>query len=73
MTTFQIVSLLALAAAVLGVYGTPLLTSIRWPRKTKSGTMSHIEAIVAVRDAYTDPELTAACNALLAALLKVKA
>ncbi|NBW20533.1 MAG: hypothetical protein EBR82_72445 [Caulobacteraceae bacterium] len=72
MTTYQILSLLALTVALLGVYGQTLIGKIRWPtRSPKPGILSAIEAVVAVRDQYTDPEVTAACNSLLAALLKV--
>ncbi len=73
MTTYQIISLIALAVAVLGVYGQTLIGKIRWPsRSSKPGIMSAIESVVAVRDQYADAEVTAACNSLLAALLKVQ-
>lgn len=71
MTTFQIVSLAILVVAVAGSYGQHLLA--RLP-KAKPGNklLLHIEAVVRVRDAYADPDVNAACNAVLAALLKVK-
>lgn len=71
MTTYQIVALIALAAAVIGVYGQSLIGKIKWPARPKTGILKAIEAVVAVRDQYTEPEVTAACNSLLAALLKV--
>ena len=74
MTTYQIIAILALVASAVGVYGQALLSKIRWPAKVaKPGILKAIESVVAVRDQYSDPEVTAACNSLLAALLKVKA
>lgn len=71
MTTFQIVSLVILLAAIAGSYGQFLLA--RLPKaKPGSKLLDYVAAVVRVRDAYPDAEVTAACNALLAALLKVK-
>jgi hypothetical protein len=71
-TTYQILSLCALAIAVTGVYGSSLIGKVKLPTKTPS-ILSSIEAIVAVRDRYNDEAVKAACNSLLAALLKVQA
>lgn len=74
MTTYQMLSLIALVVAVAGVYGQSLLSNVRWPaRKTQAGILQAIEAVVAVRDQYADAEVKSACNSLLAALLKVQA
>lgn len=70
MTTYQILSLCALALAVAGVYGSQLVGKL--PRRQPS-ILSSVEAIVAVRDRYPDEAVRAACNSLLAALLKVQA
>ena len=72
MTTYQILSLCALALAVAGVYGSSLIGKVKWPAK-KASILSSVEAIVAVRDAYPDDAVKTACNSLLAALLKVQA
>lgn len=72
MTTYQILSLCALAVAVAGVYGSSFVGRLKLPAKTPS-ILASIEAIVAVRDRYDDAEVKAACNSLLAALLKVQA
>lgn len=72
MTTYQILSLCALVIAVAGVYGSSLVGKLKLPARQPS-VLSAIEAIVAVRDRYSDEAVRAACNALLAALLKVKA
>lgn len=71
MTTYQILSLCALAVAIAGVYGSSLLGKIKW--RKPATILSSIEAVVAVRDRYQDEEVRAACNVLLSALLKVKA
>ncbi len=71
MTTFQIVSLVVLVVAVAGSYGQFLWAKLPQP-KPGNKLLSHIEAVVRVRDAYADQDVTAACNAVLAALLKVK-
>lgn len=72
MTTYQILSLCALAIAVAGVYGSSLVGRLKLPKREPS-VLSAIEAIVAVRDRYADETVKAACNSLLAALLKVQA
>jgi hypothetical protein len=69
-TTFQMIALGVLGLSLLATYGQTLASKLP-ARKPRNQTMAHIDAIVRVRDAYTDPALTAACNALLAALLKV--
>lgn len=70
MTTYQILSLCALAIAVAGVYGSSIIAKIP---KAKPSVLSAIESVVAVRDRYNDEAVKAACNSLLAALLKVQA
>lgn len=72
MTTYQILTLCALVLAVAGVYGSSLVGKLRLPKR-KPTVLSAIESIVAVRDQYADAEVKAACNSLLAALLKVQA
>lgn len=72
MTTVQI---LALAAVLVAVALTYLpLHALRLPvtTKAKPSVMQQVEAIVAVREAYTEPVIVNACNALLQALLQVK-
>lgn len=72
MTTYQILSMCALALAIAGVYGSSLIGKVKWRSVKPTTVLSSIEAVVAVRDTYQDEEVRAACNALLAALLKVK-
>jgi hypothetical protein len=69
MTLPQIVSLLA-AAAVAAMYLRDLL-----PAKLFAGepqTLTHIRNVIAIRDAYKTPDVTARCNALMEALLGIK-
>lgn len=74
MTTYQILSLCALAVAIAGVYGSSLIGKVKWSAAPKPATiLSSIEAVVAVRERYQDEAVRAACNALLSALLKVQA
>lgn len=72
MTTFQIIALAVLGLSLLATYGSTIVGALP-AGKPRNKTMQHISAIVQVRDSYADPDLIAACNALLAALLKVKA
>jgi hypothetical protein len=73
MTTVQILSLAAVLAAVVFTY-LPL-NALRLPvsSKAKPSIMKQIESIVAVKEASTDPVVISACNALLQAMLQVKA
>jgi hypothetical protein len=71
MTTVQILSLAAVLAAVVFTY-LPL-NALRLPGKTKPSTLKQIESVVAVREANADPAIISACNALLQAMLQVKA
>ena len=73
MTTVQILALAAVAAAVVLAY-LPL-NAIKLPvsNKSKPSIMKQIESIVAVKEASTDPAIVSACNALLQAMLQVKA
>lgn len=63
MTTFQIVSLAALAIVLCAQYVGPQLA------KTKLSAMTQIEQVIAIRDSSTNPEVVSACKALLQALL----
>lgn len=70
MTIPQIASLALLAVGVLYVYGRPLagqLFAVREPE-----LMDHVRSVVTIRDQYRNPDVTAACNALLQAMLGVK-
>jgi hypothetical protein len=49
------------------------LNALRLPGKAKPSTLKQIESIVAVREANADPAIISACNALLQAMLQVKA
>jgi hypothetical protein len=69
MTLPQIISLVA-AVFVAGLYLKDLVPSGLVQRET--GTLGHLRNIIAVRDAYKDPEVTARCNALMEALLGIK-
>jgi hypothetical protein len=73
MTTVQILALVAVAVAVVLTY-LPL-NSIKLPvsNNSKPSILKQIESIVAVKEASTDAAVVSACNALLQALLKVKA
>lgn len=67
MTLQQIVALVA-ALVVAGMYLKDFIPS-GW---RESDTLTHIRNIIAVRDAYKNPEVTARCNALMEALLGIK-
>lgn len=69
MTLPQIISLAA-AAIVACLYLKDLL-----PPGVVQGepqTLRHLRNIIAVRDAYKSPDVTARCNALMEALLGIK-
>ena len=73
MTTVQILALAAVFAAVILTY-IPF-NALRLPASSKvaPSTMQQIESVVAVREANADPAIISACNALLQAMLRVKA
>jgi hypothetical protein len=73
MTTVQILALAAVFAAVILTY-IPF-NALRLPVSSKAApsTMQQIESVVAVREANADPAIISACNALLQAMLRVKA
>jgi hypothetical protein len=73
MTTVQILALVAVAVAAALTY-IPL-NALKLPvsNKSKPSIMQQIESIVAVKEASADAAVINACNALLQALLKVKA
>ena len=71
MTTVQILALAAVLAAVVLTY-LPL-SSLRLPGKAKPSKLQQIESIVAVRESNAEPAIISACNALLQAMLQVKA
>lgn len=64
MTTFQIVALCVLAASFVWQY----IPALKLPRRAPS-TLQQIESVLKIRDEARTPEVTAACNALLQALL----
>lgn len=69
MTLPQIISLVA-AVAVAAMYLRDLV-----PAKLFAGepqTLTHIRHVIAIRDAYRTPEVSARCNALMEALLGIK-
>lgn len=72
MTTIQILAIAAVLAVVILTY-LPL-HAIKLPVsvKAKPSVLQQIESVVAVREAYTEPAIVNACNALLQALLQVK-
>lgn len=67
MTTIQIVSVVVFVLALAWTYLPKTWFSI--PKPT---LLSHVSDIVAIRTAYSTPEVTEACNALLHVLLQVK-
>jgi hypothetical protein len=71
MSSIQILSLIAVALAAAVTY-IPF-NAIRLPSASKPSVLKQIEAVVAVREAHTEPAVLTACNALLQALLEVKA
>lgn len=73
MTPVQILALVAVVVAVVLTY-LPI-SSIKLPvsNKSKPTILKQIESIVAVRESNTDGAVISACNALLQALLQVKA
>ena len=70
-TTIQILSLCVLVAAIAWAYIPGLLGGISVPTAPPP-LMRHIDQIVTIRSTYRTPEVTAACNNLLAVLLQVK-
>jgi len=69
MTLPQIISLVA--AVIVAFLYLRDLTPVGMPRR-ETGMLGHLRNIIAVRDAYKDPEVTARCNALMEALLGIK-
>lgn len=69
MTIQQIIAVVA-AVVVAGLYLKDLLPAGLIPQE--ADTLKHIRNIIAVRDAYKNPEVTARCNALMEALLGIK-
>ena len=69
MTIQQIIAVVA-AVVVAGLYLKDLLPGGLIPQE--ADTLKHIRNIIAVRDAYKNPEVTARCNALMEALLGIK-
>ena len=69
----QILALSALAAVCLFVYGRPLLDKVSLPKfpAPSQTLLDHVQAVIAVREAYPTPEIKQACNELLGALLEV--
>ena len=65
MTTIQIASLVVVAVVAAYFY----LPAIKWPAK-ESSSLSHIQAVLNIRDTTTSQEVRQACSALLQALLK---
>jgi hypothetical protein len=63
MTPIQIASLVGVALAAVYFYAPKL----QFP---KPSSLSQIESVLAIRDTTTNPEVRAACSALLQALLK---
>ena len=70
MNATQIVAVLA-ASGVAAMYLWPIA---RWAFTSKHTPplLGHIRNVIAVRDEYRTPEVTAACNALMEALLGIK-
>ena len=70
MSNIQILSMVAVAIAFVATY-VPF-SALRLPSASKPSVLKQIEAVVAVREAHTEPAVLTACNALLQALLEVK-
>ena len=68
MTPAQIGSLCFLAAVAAWLYW-PSIVAV-FPKKTPS-ILGQIEDVISIRDSHRDEEVTKACNALLAVLLRV--
>jgi hypothetical protein len=70
MSATQIVAVLA-ASGVAAMYLWPV---VQWlfAGKESPVLLTHIRNVIAVRDEYRTPEVTAACNALMEALLGIK-
>lgn len=74
MNTVQLISLVVFIAAMVAVYGRPLLALLPAYAvpEPKVELMDHIEEVVSIRNTYRQPEVTEACNNLLRVLLGVK-
>jgi hypothetical protein len=72
MTTVQMLALAAVLAAVVLTYLPLHALKLPVSGKPKPPVLKQIEAVVAVREAYTDASIVSACNTLLQALLQVK-
>ena len=71
MTTEQMIAVAALAAAAIYNFYPQLISSIELPGK-KSQLLQDLETVVRIRKTYESEKVTAACKALLEALLGVK-
>jgi hypothetical protein len=67
-TTFQIVSLCVLGAVVLWQFVVPHLKGISLPKGDP--ILRCLDAVIRIRESSSSPEVKAACNSLLQALLK---
>jgi hypothetical protein len=73
MTTVQILALVAVMVALALTYLPLHALKIPVNNKSKPSILKQIESIVAVKEANGDAAVINACNALLQALLQVKA
>jgi hypothetical protein len=73
MTPVQILALVAVAVAAALTYLPIAAIKLPVNNKNKPTILKQIESIVAVRESNTDGAVINACNALLSALLQVKA
>lgn len=69
MTLPQIIAVVA-AVIVAGLYLKDLVPVGLVPKEPEM--LLHLRNIIAVKDAYKNPEVTARCNALMEALLGIK-
>jgi hypothetical protein len=65
MNAAQIISIVVLILVVAAVYLPSLLAL-----KVKPSSMKQVQAVLAIRDSTTSPEVRTACSALLHALLQ---
>ena len=65
MTTFQIVAISLLVASI----GWQYIPAISWPAR-RPNVLKQIEAVISIREQAISPEVKAACNELLQALLR---
>lgn len=70
MTATQIVAVLA-AAGVAAMYLWPVVQRLL-PGRDNPVLLTHIRNVIAVREEYRTPEVAAACNSLMEALLGIK-